>query len=243
MIMMMHETHINFSGIDKRFGKNRVLTDSAVAIQSGKCILLCGNNGSGKTTLLRIIAGLEVPDSGYVRTGLGSYPWKQCRHQLRQTTVYLHQHPYMFDGDVTSNLNITLQRNCSRKQRAVRIQSAIEWAGLEKIAGNEAKTLSGGERQRVAIARAWLRDPEILLLDEPMTNMDQRSRIQTIKLLINLKQQGMALVISSHDPVHFETLTDNWLQISEGRLLELGTAQNITPIHYKKEWYEQLNQT
>jgi ABC-type sugar transport system ATPase subunit len=82
-------------------------------------------------------------------------------------------------GDVTSNLNITLQRNCNRKQRAIRIQSAIEWAGLEKIAGNEAKTLSGGERQRVAIARACLRDPEIFLLDEPMNNMDQRSRIQT----------------------------------------------------------------
>jgi ABC-type bacteriocin/lantibiotic exporter with double-glycine peptidase domain len=79
MIMMMHETDISFSGIDKRFGKNRVLTDSAVAIQSGKYILLCGNNGSGKTTLLRIIAGLEIRDSGYVSAGLDSYPRKQCR--------------------------------------------------------------------------------------------------------------------------------------------------------------------
>ena len=234
----MYNTHINFTGIKKRFGLKQVLSDSELEIKSGECILLCGNNGSGKTTLLRIIAGLEVPDSGFVNTGLGKYTWKKCRQQLRDTAVYLHQQPYMFDGDVISNLNFSLQKKFSHKQRRERINEAIEWAGLENIAENSAKTLSGGERQRVAITRAWLRDPKILLLDEPITNMDHDSRLRTIELLLNLKQQGVALVVSSHDPVHFETLTDTWLQLSEGRLHSFSISDNITPIHYKKHLNE-----
>jgi tungstate transport system ATP-binding protein len=146
----------------------------------------------------------------------------------------------MFDGNVISNLNFSLNNNLTRKQRLKRINSAIEWAGLENIAKNSAKTLSGGERQRVAIARAWLRDPKILLLDEPITNMDQDSRLRTIQLLINLKQQGVALVVSSHDPVHFEALTDTLLQIREGRAHGCNTSDNVTPIHYRKHLHEHV---
>ena len=207
---------------------------------SGRCTLLCGNNGSGKTTLLRIIAGLQAPDSGFVNTGIGKYDWNRCRRQLRQTTVYLHQQPYMFDGNVISNLNFSLNNNLTRKQRLKHINSAIEWAGLENIAKNSAKTLSGGERQRVAIARAWLRDPKILLLDEPITNMDQDSRLRTIQLLTNLKQQGVALVVSSHDPAHFEALTDTLLQIRDGRAHGFNTNSNVTPIHYRKHLHEHV---
>ena len=234
----MYNTHISFSNIDKRFGKKQVLNNTELDIKSGESTLLCGNNGSGKTTLLRIIAGLEVPDSGFVNTGLGKYTWKQCRKQLTKKVVYLHQQPYMFDGSVISNLKFSLQKKLTFKQRNSHIQSAIEWAGLESSAENSAKTLSGGERQRVAIARAWLRDPEILLLDEPITNMDHDSRSRTIQLLLNLKQQGVALVVSSHDPAHFDALTDTWLQISEGRLHGFSATDNVTSIHYKKHLNE-----
>ncbi|MCW8935024.1 MAG: energy-coupling factor ABC transporter ATP-binding protein [Gammaproteobacteria bacterium] len=234
----IYNTHINFSDIRKRFGQKQILDNSEIEITSGKCILLCGKNGSGKTTFLRIIAGLETPDSGFVNTGLGKYHWKKCRQQLRNSVVYLHQQPYMFEGDVISNLNFSLDNKLKQKQRLQRIRSALEWAGLESIAENSAKTLSGGELQRVAITRAWLRNPKILLLDEPVTNMDYESRLRTIDLLLNLKQQGVALVVSSHDPVHFEALTDNWLQLSEGRLSDYTSSENITPIHYKKYIYE-----
>jgi len=234
----MYNTHINFSGIRKCFGHKQILDNSELEIKSGECILLCGKNGSGKTTFLRIIAGLETPDSGFVNTGLGQYDWKKCRKQLRNSVVYLHQQPYMFDGDVISNLNFSLHNKLSQKQRCKSIKSAIEWAGLENIAENSAKTLSGGERQRVAITRAWLRQPKILLLDEPITNMDHESRMRTIELLLNLKHQGVALVVSSHDPIHFETLTDTCLQLSEGRLHDFTASENITPIHYKKHLYE-----
>jgi tungstate transport system ATP-binding protein len=239
----MHNTHVYFSDIGIRFGHQQVLTDTELEIVSGRCNLLCGKNGSGKTTLLRIIAGLQIPDSCLVNTGIGKYDWRQYRQQLRQTTVYLHQQPYMFDGDVVSNLNFSLNSRLSRKQRIDRINSAIEWADLESIAKNPAKTLSGGERQRVAIARAWLRDPEILLLDEPVTSMDQDSRLRTIQLLTNLKQQGMALVVTSHDPIHFGALTDTLLQISEGRVHRFSVSDNVTPIHYSKHLNKNAKQT
>jgi len=239
----IYNTQLFFSDIAIRFGQKQILCDTELEIKSGGCILLCGKNGSGKTTLLRIIAGLEVPDSGYVNTGIGKYTWKQCRRQLRTSAVYLHQHPYMFDGDVISNLQFSLPRGLTHKQRTKRINSAAEWAGLEDIARNSAKTLSGGERQRVAIARAWLRDPKILLLDEPITNMDQESRLRTIQLLLKLKLQGVALVVSSHDPAHFEALTDTFLQIREGRLHGFGATDNITPIHHRRQLNEHAKST
>lgn len=239
----MYNTHIHFSDIAIRFGHQQILSDTALKIISGRCTLLCGKNGSGKTTLLRIIAGLEAPDSGFVNIGIGKYDWNKCRQQLRKTTVYLHQQPYMFDGDVISNLNFSLSHKLTRKQRIDLVNSAIEWAGLENIAKNSAKTLSGGERQRIAIARAWLRDPEVLLLDEPITNMDQDSRSRTIQLLINLKQQGVALVVSSHDPVHFGALTDTLLQISEGHVHRFSATNNVIPIHYRKHLKAHAKQT
>lgn len=211
-----------------------MLNGANLEVISGKCVLLCGDNGSGKTTLLRIISGLEKPDAGFINTGLGNCSWRSCRPQLRNATVYLHQQPYMFDGDVLSNLNFALPKQLTKKQGNDRIQSAIKWAELESIAKSPAKTLSGGERQRVAITRAWLRQPKVLLLDEPITNMDRASRLRTIQLLHNLKQQGVALIISSHDPVHFESLADSWLQLSEGLLNDYSCLDNITLLHTQK---------
>ena len=239
----MQHTQLYFSGISMRFGDKQVLVDSDLEIRSSRCVLLLGNNGAGKSTLLRILAGLQAPDAGIVNFGMGNCALKKIRHQLRRTTVYLHQHPYMFDGSVIANLNFSLDRNLGRSQRKHRVAAAIEWAGLEPIAAQPAKSLSGGERQRVAIARAWLRNPDILLLDEPITNMDQHSRFRTVQLLDNLKQQGAALVVSSHDPGHFQTLTDATLQIRDGRLHRYDQGDNVTTIHFRKQAHEQSSHT
>ena len=230
-MMPLKQTCLTLSGIRKSFGRKIILDNAELDLSSGSCGLLCGKNGSGKTTLLRIAAGLEKPDAGDVSTGRGTHPWRKYRQQLRTMAVYLHQEPYMFDGDVISNLQLAVRNGHTRRQHSESVDAAIEWAALEPIARNHAKTLSGGERQRVAIARAWLRQPEIMLLDEPMANMDQESRSSTIRLLHSLKQQGMALMITSHDPAHFETLTDSMLQLSDGRIQSFRYRDNVTPLH------------
>jgi tungstate transport system ATP-binding protein len=223
-----------FTDIHKRFGHRQILDGTELMVSSGHCSLLSGPNGAGKTTLLRICAGLERPDRGLVNIGNGENVWRRCRHTLQANTVYLHQQPYMFDGSVIQNLCFALPRRLPKPQRKQLVSEALAWADLESIATTSAKTLSGGERQRVAIARGWLCKPTIMLLDEPTANLDQEARRRTIQLLHSLKDQGIALLVASHDSKHFASLTNSWLHLSAGRIetLTVNTEQtdNIIPL-------------
>ena len=228
-----------FTDIQKRFGKRQILSGTNLVVSSGHCSLLSGANGAGKSTLLRICAGLEKPDQGKVDVGVGDQSWKHCRQTLQAKTVYLHQHPYMFDGSVIQNLAYALPRQIPQAKRKQLISEALAWAGLESIATTSAKTLSGGERQRVAIARAWLRAPTVMLLDEPTANMDQDARLRTVQLLCSLKEQGIALLVASHEPKHFYNLTNSWLHLSAGRIETLAAdtenTDNIIPLVFAQQ--------
>ena len=228
-----------FTDIQKRFGHRRILTGTDLLVTSGQCSLLSGPNGAGKSTLLRICAGLEKPDQGMVDIGRGNQSWKRCRQTLQAETVYLHQQPYMFDGTVIQNLAYALPRWIPQPRRKQLVSEALVWAELESVATSPAKTLSGGERQRVAIARAWLRQPKVMLLDEPTTNMDQEARRRTVLLLRSLKEQGIALLVASHDPKHFYSLTNTWLHLSAGRIETLSSnpelPDNIIPLPSAKQ--------
>ena len=228
-----------FTDIQKRFGKRQILSGTNLIVSSGHCSLLSGANGAGKSTLLRICAGLEKPDQGRVNIGEGNQAWKHCRQMLQAKTVYLHQHAYMFDGSVIQNLAYALPRRIPQLKRKQLISEALAWAGLESIATTSAKTLSGGERQRVAIARAWLRAPTVMLLDEPTANMDQDARLRTVQLLCSLKEQGIALLVASHEPKHFYSLTNSWLHLSAGRIETLAahaeTTDNIIPLAFAQK--------
>jgi len=228
-------TYIAFNNIHKRFNRRLVLMGASLELKGGFCSLLTGPNGSGKSTLLQICAGLEKPDQAELNLGVGMISWKHCRKSLLEKTVYLHQHPYMFEGSVIRNLAYALPGNISHKERIRRIDRGLEWAGLAPIANTRAKSLSGGEKQRVALARAWLRSPGILLLDEPTANMDQLARQRSLDLIKRLKQDGIALLIASHDPMHFITQADHCLVLKQGLIHEEQPSdmniQNITPIH------------
>jgi tungstate transport system ATP-binding protein len=228
-------THIAFRNIHKRFGRRPVLNGASLELQGGLCSLLTGPNGSGKTTLLLICAGLERPDQAELNLGVDMRSWKCSRRSLLEKTVYLHQHPYMFDGSVVKNLAYGLPKNISRKERNRRIDRGLDWAGLAPIAHTHAKSLSGGEKQRVALARAWLRNPAVLLLDEPTANMDQIARQRSFELIQRLKSEGIALLIASHDPLHFLAEADNCLALKDGVIHEEKPSacpiENITPLH------------
>ena len=220
-------SQIEFTDLHKHFGHRQILAGTDLVLTGGHCSLLSGTNGAGKSTLLRICAGLEKPDQGEVDIGLGPQAWKRYRHTLQLETVYLHQQPYMFDGTVTQNLAYALPRSTPQAKYKQLVSEALAWAELESIASNPAKTLSGGERQRVAIARAWLRKPTVMLLDEPTTNMDQEARRRTIQLLRSLKEQGIALLVASHDPKHFYSLTNSWLELSAGRIENMFSVNEL----------------
>ena len=231
-------THIQFSQINKSYSKKYfgvftdtrnskvILDDAEIELKGGECILLTGKNGSGKSTLLRILAGMLKPDSATISTGLESLSWKKANKLIRQQVMYLYQEPYMFDGSVTRNLEYALGRKKIGSKSAYQITQALKWANLEHRADTSAKCLSGGERQRVALAQAWLKQPSILLLDEPTANMDDESRRSTEDLLSKFKEIGTALLIASHDVNHFHQTMDKRLLLKDGLIFEIGDNAN-----------------
>jgi tungstate transport system ATP-binding protein len=223
--------NLQFNNLCKRYRRRNILVNLDITLRDGECTLLCGSNGAGKTTLLRIMAGLEKPDLGTIDFGFGQMKWRRCKKTLQEKIMYLHQQPYMFDTSVRKNLAYALPSGLSNAECSQRIDEALEWADLRRLATAPATNLSGGEAQRVALARAWLRTPLVLLLDEPMANMDQESRLRTHNLLRQLKDQGMAIIITSHDTMQFQSLSDRQLILKDGKIsIELSTnqAENVT---------------
>ena len=215
----MIEPLLVFRGIEKTFAETNILSNVDISLYPGKCILLSGINGSGKTTLLKIIAGLETPSRAEIEFSGKSYSWKNTIRSIRREIIYLHQQPYLLSGTVESNVSYGLRfTHLNRKQLRESVKEALEWAGLVDLAKHQAKTLSGGVQQRVAFTRAWILKPKVLLLDEPMANMDIESREQACDLLKRMKSEGMSIVITSHDTNIFDGLIDSHFSLSEGKL-------------------------
>jgi len=215
----MNEPLLLFRGLEKTFAEKNILRNVDISLYPGKCILLSGNNGSGKTTLLKIIAGLETPSRAEIELSGKSHSWKSAIRSIRREIIYLHQQPYLLSGTVESNVSYGLRfTHLNRKQLRESVKEALEWAGLADVAKQQAKTLSGGVQQRVAFTRAWILKPKVLLLDEPMANMDIESRQQACDLLKRMKSEGMSIVITSHDMNIFDGLIDSHFSLSEGKL-------------------------
>lgn len=218
---------LSFSGLSKQLGNRQLLQDESLSLQAGQMHMIGGSNGAGKTTLLRIVAGLEKPDCATVTVNATTSSWRKQRKHLRHAAVYLHQFPYMLDTSVRKNLEYVLfHRGIKGSEKTTLIDSAVELASIGNILQSHAKSLSGGEQQRVALVRAWLRQPELMLLDEPTANMDQESRLRTTRLLGELKSLGMALLVASHDPAQFAADCDyHWLL--EGGTLKPASAGKL----------------
>ena len=208
-----------FRGIEKTFAEAKILRNVDISLYPGKCILLTGNNGSGKTTLLKIKAGLETPSHAEITFSGKTQSWKSTIRSVRKEIIYLHQQPYLLSGTVESNVSYGLRfTSLNRKQIRELVKESLEWAGLANVAKHQAKTLSGGVQQRVAFTRAWILNPKVLLLDEPLANMDIESREQALDLLKRMKSDGMSIVITSHDANIIDGLIDSHFSLSDGKL-------------------------
>ena len=215
----MNKPLLLFRGIEKTYAETNILRNVDISLYPGKCILLSGNNGSGKTTLLKIIAGLVAPSRAEIELSGKSHSWKSAIRSIRREIIYLHQQPYLLSGTVESNVSYGLRfTSLNRKQLRESVKEALQWAGLADMAKHQARTLSGGVQQRVAFTRAWILKPKVLLLDEPMTNMDIESREQACDLLKRMKSEGMSIVLTSHDMNIFDGLIESHFSLSDGKL-------------------------
>ncbi len=217
----MSEALFVFHGIEKTFAEVEILRKVDLSLYPAKCILLTGKNGSGKTTLLKIIAGLEKPEKAEIEFSGKLRCWKKVMPIIRKEIIYLHQQAFLFSGTVEANVAYGLRfTSLTREQRRESLKKALEWSGLTDLAKQEANTLSGGVQQRVAFTRAWILKPKVLLLDEPVSNMDQESREQAYLLMQRMKSAGMSIVITSHVPQYFDGLADVQFDLVNGKLLQ-----------------------
>lgn len=215
-------THlITFKSIEHSFGSNCILKRADLQLQTRDCVLLTGRNGAGKSSLLKIMAGLLRPDHAHVQYLGADMSWPQAKPHLRQDVIYLHQHPYLFNGSVLDNIAYGLNRlGMDRQTIREKVTEALNWAELEHLALRQARTLSGGEKQRVALTRARILSPRLLLLDEPTASMDRESKQQTGFMLRRLKSEGVTCIISSHEAQTIQKIADRHLLLADGKLQE-----------------------
>ncbi len=214
-----------FHHVTKRFGDRVLLNIDEFAVCAGVCTLISGDNGAGKTTLLKIVSGLVKPDSAKVHVNDAEMSWAKARAKIQRKVVYLHQDPYMLDTSVERNVAYGLRLHKEpRTSIYERVAEALRWARLDHLAHRNARSLSGGEKQRVALTRARIVNPSVLALDEPTTNMDHQSRISTYQLIDELRNEGMAILVASHDQTGFTPIVDHHSQLVGGKLIAVETA-------------------
>jgi tungstate transport system ATP-binding protein len=179
---------------------------------------LTGPNGAGKTTLLRIMALLITPQRGSIR--IAGADGTSLTRQRRKVTL-VEQSPYLLAGNVSDNLSFGLRlRGIRGKEQVERIDATLELVGLAGFAERKADKLSAGEVQRVALARGLVLQPEVLLLDEPTSNIDSKSLQSFETLLKSLPGYGVTVVFSTHDLAQPGRLDSEMLRIEHGRLLD-----------------------
>jgi molybdopterin-binding protein len=234
---LFHLENINF-----RYGDHTVLDIPRLDIEKGGIVCLTGANGSGKSTLLAILAGLLFPTSGrllYRGTDLVKAP-ADIRDEMRREMGICLQSPYLFRTTVEGNVAFGLTaRGIKGPEKAERTGQALRDVGLPGFEKRRHQALSGGEIQRVALARALAVAPRVLLLDEPMANVDAATRTLLERILRDLiGARGITIVLSTHDVDQALRLGRQIITLHEGHVVESG-LENIfhgTVLEKEEEW-------
>jgi putative spermidine/putrescine transport system ATP-binding protein len=220
--------NVRLTSIQKSFAKTAVLHSISLDIASGEFISLLGASGCGKTTLLRIVAGLESVTAGAVeidgRDVTGLPPEKRDIAMMFQSYALL---PHL---SVAENVRFPLRMRGigNREEQAERVKAALETVQLGHLAERKPRQLSGGQQQRVALARAIVSKPKVLLLDEPLSNLDARLREDMQVELIEIHQRlGLTTIFVTHDQEEALSLSDRIVLLNAGRIEQEGTPAQI----------------
>ena len=216
---------ISVRHVTKRYKKVTALEDVNFEIAPGAALALWGANGAGKTTLLKAILGL-IDFGGQIQ--VGAYDVRRQGKLARCQIGYVPQEFAFYDLGVLETLYFYARL---KKADPARISHLLERLGLSSHAKKRVGALSGGLRQRLALAVALLDDPPLLMLDEPLANLDARARREYQVLLSTLRKEGKTLLFASHRIEEVETLADQVLVLQEGRLLEIITPEELRTRH------------
>jgi spermidine/putrescine ABC transporter ATP-binding subunit len=218
---------IDIQNVTKRFGSLAAADAVSLTIQDGELFTLLGPSGCGKTTLLRVVAGFNVPDEGDVLFG-GQRVNDMPPHERGIGMVFqnfaLWPHMTVFDN-VAYGLKL---RKVPRSEITTRVNAVFDKVRLAKLGDRYPGQLSGGQQQRVALARALVLNPKILLLDEPLSNLDAKVRVQVRQEIRKLqKELGITTMYVTHDQEEALTLSDRIAVFNEGRVLQIGPPKQL----------------
>jgi putative spermidine/putrescine transport system ATP-binding protein len=219
---------LSLAALTRRFGAKAPAVDGlTLDVASGELLALVGASGSGKTTTLRMVAGYERPDSGRILLegrDITALPPE------RRGFGMVFQHYALFPHlSVGNNVAFGLEaRGVNRRERRARTERALENVGLDGAADRQVQSLSGGEQQRVAVARALIIEPPVLLLDEPLSNLDPTLRTaMREELRSTLRGRGVTVLFVTHDQEDAFAVADRVALLRRGRLLQVGKPEEL----------------
>jgi len=218
---------IGVTDLTKRFGTNVVVNRATFDIREGELFTLLGPSGCGKTTLLRLIAGFYAPDEGEIRFDgkvVNDVPPHERGIGMVFQNYALWPHMTVFEN-AAYGLKL---RKVPKDEIASRIRAVLEKVHLSGLEGRYPGQLSGGQQQRVALARALVLNPKILLLDEPLSNLDAKIRVQVRAEIRKLqKELGITTVYVTHDQDEALTLSDRIAVFNQGRVFQVGPPKEL----------------
>jgi ABC-type sugar transport system ATPase subunit len=218
---------VRFDGVGKRFGTVDAVRDLTLEIADGEFMVLVGPSGSGKSTALRMLAGLESITSGEI--AIGSKVVNKIAPRERDIAMVFQDYALYPQMTVFDNLAFGLRRRKVPKDEiSRRVKSAAGVLGLEPYLARRPGQLSGGQAQRVALGRALVRDPQVFLMDEPLSNLDAKLRTQTRGEIRRLQQEvRTTTVYVTHDQVEAMTMGDRIAVMNDGLLEQVGTPEDL----------------
>lgn len=216
--------------IGKSYGGRRVVNGVSLSIQQGEVVGLLGPNGAGKTTSFYMIVGLTPPDSGRILLDDADITDVPMYLRARSHGIsYLPQEPSVFRKlTVEENILAVLEaQQISWHERRERMERLLEQLGLGYIRKSRGYQLSGGERRRVEIARALCITPRFILLDEPFSGIDPIAVLDLQKIIFDLKNSGIGVLITDHNVRETLSVTDRAYIINDGRIFRAGTPEQL----------------
>ena len=232
---------INIKNLNKKFGANEVLRDINLTVEKGEVVAIIGPSGSGKSTLLRCMNLLDVPSKGKVIFEDNELTQHNVQlDNLRQKMGMVFQNFNLFPHKkVIENVMLAplLLHKDSKDQLKEKALYLLEKVGLKDKADSYPNQLSGGQKQRVAIARALAMEPDVMLFDEPTSALDPEVVGDVLKVMRQLANEGMTMVIVTHEMNFAKEISDKVVFMADGVVVESGTPQNIfeNPQHSRTE--------
>jgi ABC-type sugar transport system ATPase subunit len=218
---------VAFERVSKRFDSVEAVRELTLDAADGEFLVLVGPSGSGKTTALRMLAGLESITDGEIR--IGDRVINRVAPRERDIAMVFQDYALYPQMTVYDNLAFALRRRKTPKADVdARVRRAAASIELEPLLDRKPRQLSGGQQQRVALGRALVRDPQVFLMDEPLSNLDAKLRVQTRGEIKKLQQEvGTTTIYVTHDQVEAMTMGDRIAVMNEGRLEQVGTPAEL----------------